>query len=285
MEITLPILEINDIQHGADHFCLLDLGTAKDDLKRLEQVHRFNFFSMLFLFQGNALVYNEGQHITLVPYQVLVNRPLVVNSLQLQSDSKGYLICFTESFFSLRYNSNVLRQFSFYQAPQVCHFQIPQRDQYKWRTLLTFMLQENKPALQRKNALRSYLNILLQETQSCHLSAMPANEGTSNNEKVMQFIRLVDTHFVQHKNPSYYAEQLHISQSYLNKLCKAHQVLTSGQIIKQRILLEAKRLLVHTKNSIAEIAYSLGFESPSYFNTFFKKGTGASPERYRKQES
>ncbi|WP_166335370.1 AraC family transcriptional regulator [Sphingobacterium chungjuense] len=285
METTLPILEIEDIQHDADHFFLLKLHTEKETLRRLEQAHRPNFFSMLLLFQGDAHVYTEGQHIPLTAYQVLVNRPLVVSSMQLQGDSKGYLIGFTESFFSLRYNSNVLHQFSFFQTQQTCFFRIPQPEQYKWHTLLTFMLQEQKPALWRKNALRSYLNILLQETQTYLGNIIEANEVFSHNDKVLQFIQMVDRHYVEHKNPSFYASQLHISQNYLNKLCKTNQAQTSGQIIKQRILLEAKRLLVHTKSSIAEIAYSLGFESPSYFNTFFKKRIGASPERYRKQES
>ncbi|MCL7988101.1 AraC family transcriptional regulator [Sphingobacterium sp. lm-10] len=285
MEPTLPILEINNVQQGADHFCLVDLSVEIDALLQFEQVHRPNFFIILLLLQGTAMIHTEGQHIQLNSYHVLVNRPLVVNSMQLKTGTKGYLICFTESFFSLRYNSNVLRQFAFYQTRQIYHFEIPKENQYKWRTLLTFMLQEKKLDIQRKNALRSYLNILLHETQKCYGTAAQNNELMQYNEKVMQFIQLVDQHYVQHKNPSYYAAKLHISQSYLNKLCKGQQALTSGQIIKQRILLEAKRLLIYTSSSIAEIAYSLGFESPSYFNTFFKKGAGASPERYRKQES
>lgn len=284
MKTTLPKLEIKDIQHDADHFCLINLRTEIEALSKLEQAHRPNFFTMLLLFEGSASVHTEGQHIPLQRYQVLVNRPLVVHSMHVQTGSKGYMVCFTESFFSLRYNSNVLRQFSFYRAQQVNHFEIPQEDHYKWRTLLTFMLQEKKPTVRQKNALRSYLNILLHETQKYNGTAAQTTDVTQHTAKVMQFIHLVDQQYIEHKNPSYYAAQLHISQSYLNKLCKAQQALTSGQIIKQRILLEAKRLLVHTSSSIAEIAYSLGFESPSYFNTFFKKGAGASPERYRKQE-
>ncbi|MFD2743770.1 MULTISPECIES: helix-turn-helix domain-containing protein [Sphingobacterium] len=284
METSLPILNINDILHDADHFCLLDIGAG--GLALMEQLHRPNFFSMLLLYHGTAKLYSEGKHLNLLPYQVVMNRPLVVNSLQIASESKGYLLCFTESFFSLRYNSNVLHQFSFYQAQQtVTFFQIPEREQYKWRTLLTFMLQEQMPAIPRRNALRSYLNILLQEAEILQGGNRTKTDAPPHKEKVMQFIQLVDQHYIRHKNPSYYAEKLHISQSYLNRLCKAQQALTSGQIIKQRVLLEAKRLLLHTPQSISEIAYTLGFESPSYFNTFFKKGVGAAPERYRKKES
>ena len=52
-------------------------------------------------------------------------------------------------------------------------------------------------------------------------------------------------------------------------------------MIRERILLEAKRLLVHSPQTVAEIAYQLNFEDTSYFGRFFKKHTGTTPEQFR----
>jgi AraC-like DNA-binding protein len=74
---------------------------------------------------------------------------------------------------------------------------------------------------------------------------------------------------------------LHISTNYLNRLCREYRGVTGGEIIRERVIIEAQRLLQYTTLSVAETAYKLGFESPSYFITFFKKNTGTTPEGFR----
>ncbi|RYY07914.1 MAG: AraC family transcriptional regulator, partial [Cytophagaceae bacterium] len=58
---------------------------------------------------------------------------------------------------------------------------------------------------------------------------------------------------------------------------------TTGLHIAERIVAEAKALLLHTNWSTAEIAYGLGFEYPTYFNNLFKKHTGTTPTALRAQ--
>jgi len=54
-----------------------------------------------------------------------------------------------------------------------------------------------------------------------------------------------------------------------------------SQLIADRVILEAKRLLVHTTDSVKEIAYLLNFNEATYFYRFFKKYTGQTPEHFR----
>jgi AraC-like DNA-binding protein len=95
---------------------------------------------------------------------------------------------------------------------------------------------------------------------------------------------MVDEEFSFPKGPSYYAKALHISTNYLNKLCQEYRNVTSGEIIRKRIRLEAERYLHYTSLSVSEIAYKLGFESSSYFVTFFKQKNNITPEQYRKKQ-
>lgn len=81
-----------------------------------------------------------------------------------------------------------------------------------------------------------------------------------------------------------YAKMLQTQSRTLNSLSKKYTGKTAGDIISDRILLEAKRELYYNTKSIKEIGYELGFDDPAYFTRFFKKKTGLSPQEYKLHE-
>ncbi len=273
-------LRIDDVCAQATNFCVLQISKNAVFASQIAQQHKSEFYSLLFLQSGKATVYVQNEEVQLYNQQVIIINPSSLRSFQFSADARAYVICFTETFFSLRYHDHILQKFAFYNQDKST-FPISIDDQKKWISLMDFMLQEDVTSTTSQATLRSYLNILLQETEK-YLSDVSHQKHV--NEKIAHFMQLVDEQFRHHKNPSYYADRLHISPGYLNKLCKLEQLNTSSEIIRNRILMEAKRLLNHTKDTVSEIAYALGFESPSYFNTFFKKNAGITPEKYRKQE-
>ena len=93
--------------------------------------------------------------------------------------------------------------------------------------------------------------------------------------------RCLNENFHELKTPQQYALKLNISASYLNTICKEIYDTSVSDIIKERVILEAKRLLVHTDLSVSEISYKLGFSDNSYFGRYFKKSMGISPEKFR----
>lgn len=98
---------------------------------------------------------------------------------------------------------------------------------------------------------------------------------------VQNFWLLVNQHFANHRNVSFYAEQLHVGPNYLNSLCKKHLNITANKVIGQRILSDAKRQLRFSERPIKEIAYSLGFKNVSAFSNYFKDRSGFTPSAYR----
>ncbi|MPT33342.1 MAG: helix-turn-helix domain-containing protein, partial [Chryseobacterium sp.] len=80
-----------------------------------------------------------------------------------------------------------------------------------------------------------------------------------------------------------YAEMLFITPKSLSKKIGLLSKETPNDIIKNRIILESKRLLAHTTMSVKEIAYSLNYEDDAYFVRFFTKNAGVSPTSFRKQ--
>ena len=84
------------------------------------------------------------------------------------------------------------------------------------------------------------------------------------------------------KKISDYAQQLGVSQNYLNDMVKSITGKSAGQLMKTQLLKQATVCLKHSTKSISEISYLLGFEDPSYFTRFYKKHTGHLPSDKRK---
>ncbi|GAB3169131.1 helix-turn-helix domain-containing protein [Telluribacter humicola] len=103
------------------------------------------------------------------------------------------------------------------------------------------------------------------------------------------FIELLEKQFliegnddrVQIRSPSDFANQLAVHVNHLNKSVKDVMQSTTSELIMQRLFKEAKILLKHSPWNVSEIAYTLGFESPTHFNTFFKKYASLTPSQFR----
>jgi len=105
----------------------------------------------------------------------------------------------------------------------------------------------------------------------------------SQVEIIRQFQFLVDIHFRTKKTVKAYADELYKSPKTLSNLFKRYNQKTPLRIIHERIVLEAKRLLLYTDKSAKEIAFELGFEESATFHKLFKKMTGVTPQVFREK--
>ena len=105
----------------------------------------------------------------------------------------------------------------------------------------------------------------------------------SNKNALRQnFEKLIDENYLHLRLPRQYAELLHVTPNHLNKLCNELVGISAGDMIRNRVILEAKRLLINFKLTVTEIAYKLNFEDSSYFCKLFKKQAGVTPNAFRK---
>jgi AraC-like DNA-binding protein len=112
------------------------------------------------------------------------------------------------------------------------------------------------------------------------------NHGENHEREVdMEFSRrfsqMVEWYFKKYHAVSDYANILNITPKALNKRIKKANNTSPNDVIKNRIILEAKRLLVHTDLSVKEVAFKLGYDDPSYFIRFFSKQTNFPPHSFR----
>lgn len=104
-----------------------------------------------------------------------------------------------------------------------------------------------------------------------------------HQKRVYEFLMLLESNYQQVTNIDFYAGKLGISSKRLNQILREKLEKTGTQIIHDRIILEAKRKIIHSDAKIKEIAYDLGFSDRPYFSRFFKKQTGETPEEFQKK--
>ena len=101
--------------------------------------------------------------------------------------------------------------------------------------------------------------------------------------KMNRFKEILEDHYLTLHRPGDYAQILKIDSNSLSKRCKKTFGKSPSQLIHERLVLEAKKLLHLTRHSVKEVAFKLHFKDEHYFSRFFKKSTGLSPQKYRQK--
>ncbi|SFW24226.1 AraC-type DNA-binding protein [Sinomicrobium oceani] len=196
---------------------------------------------------------------------------------------KGFFIVFKKEFLGSSF-SNLVNDFPFLKISEKSTLALTKEEHQS----LLFDMQrihsvaENPHPYQEK-MLEGMLGTLLYFCKAI----FERNKTTENHLSRSQVIAnkfevLVDKMYVDTKNVSDYADQLHITPNYLTTTIKKLTGKSAKDIINERLLVESKTLLKYSGLDIAEIAHRLNFQEPTHFTRFFKKLSGTTPNQFRK---
>jgi len=147
-----------------------------------------------------------------------------------------------------------------------------------------FCTEMQKKGLFQKEMLQTILKqMLILASRNYNLCKQLNQLEISQKSVVQEFNYLVELHFAEHRNVSFYASKLNKSPKTLANLFSTFSDRAPLNIIHDRIMAQAKRLINYTDHSIKEIAYSLGYDDIQTFSRFFKNKEGISPSRYREK--
>jgi AraC-like DNA-binding protein len=127
---------------------------------------------------------------------------------------------------------------------------------------------------------RAYLQLFLAKSSSIKMNAV-SNKNNERDELMEQFSQLLDEHYLNLRKPADYAELLSMSRDNFTRRCTRYFRKSPSQLIQEKLMLEAKKQLHLTRQSIKEIAYNLQFLDEFYFSRVFKKFTKVSPQAFR----
>jgi AraC-like DNA-binding protein len=134
-------------------------------------------------------------------------------------------------------------------------------------------------------ALGALLKLFFINTSSlCGISKNNAlNNATGLHPLFTNFKDAIESHYRNTHKVADYARILSVTSDHLNKYIKALTGKSAKEFIQERVILEAKRILLFTEESNKEISYKLGFEEPAHFSNFFKKHTLSTPGQFRQK--
>jgi AraC-like DNA-binding protein len=246
--------------------------------------HSHDFYLLMIFTKGSGTHTIDFETFDIKAGRVFFMSPGETHSWKLSDDTDGFVIFFNPAFYLMDLFPKKILDLPFFAY----------RSALKMGELNTAQLSQvldicsamqaaaDHDTTFRNNILRSYLDVLL-FTLADHLTGKNSSR-TEHLQHIPTLIQLIDQHFRDHQPASFYASKLGISTAKLNKICKSQLDKTVGDLIQERILTEAKRLLLYSGLSIAEIAYDLNFSDNSYFSRFFRKQEGSSPEQYRRDK-
>lgn len=134
-----------------------------------------------------------------------------------------------------------------------------------------------------KSLIKVYLSELLLLTKRLFDKKTPLAAGEVTRSLSDRYRLLIEKHFLHEKSVAFYADKLQVHPNHLNSVCKEQTGSRASELIKERVLAEAKALLYQTQLSVKEIAYYLEFKDSSHFSKFFKSITSLSPLSYRQK--
>ncbi|MCV9928676.1 helix-turn-helix domain-containing protein [Flavobacterium sp. LS1R49] len=201
----------------------------------------------------------------------------------------GYTCLFSEEFLKPD-RSESLQHSSLFKIGGTPILNITEEQRNFLNTLFQKMITEQQTDYAYKDDLiRNYINLIIHEALKMQPSENYTNTNNAQSRIASVFLELLERQFpietserpLELKTAQDYSKALSLHVNYLNRAVKAVTGKSTTTHISERIIGEAKALLQHTNWNIAEIAYALGFEYPSYFNNFFKKNTGTNPKNFR----
>ncbi|MEJ5048639.1 AraC family transcriptional regulator [Chryseobacterium culicis] len=263
-------------------FMQINMGAHIDETLSLLE----GYMKILFLKRGNVLIDFSNYHIT-SDTLFFVNHSQIFE-LKDDGELEGILLYYSRDFYCVEINDSEV----------ACHgilynnvYEIPSIELNEEESLSIQSI-FNNIQFESENvdaANEEMLQLLLKQLiiKGTRIWKIKHNLNDNGNNQELDFVRkfsqLVEQNFKTSHHISDYADFLFVTPKNLNKKITQFGYLSPKQIVMERIILEAKRLLAHSVLTVKEIGYELGYEDDAYFVRIFTKHCGQSPLQFRKQ--
>ncbi len=287
MKNTIPVFDIQLLlpdNKTSGEVVAEPFGTYYKKHTKLHVAHRHSFFHLVIFTKGKGEHTIDFEKFKVAAGQMYFMKPGQVHSWNFTTgEVDGYVINFPQDLFArFLADNHFLDSFPFLRGVAADSIIQLEGDALKEViSIIKLIVKEVSNTRQQYNDIvRAYLLalfVLVNRTTKIAAGNMPLQQQAI----LKDYQHLVDGYFAEKRLPKDYATMLHITPNYLNAICKQLTAKSAGQIIRDRILLEAKRLLVNAKYSITDIAMQLSFTDSPHFSRFFKQYTGFTPEAFR----
>ncbi len=248
--------------------------------------HGHNFYLSVLYTKGSGTHEIDFNVYNVNPGIVHVISPGQVHNWKLSNDIEGYIIFHTGPFYNFNFTSEKLEYFPFFSS---AHNRPVITVPHSVRTKIESLFKElnddyYSDKLMKFQKICSLLNVLYIELSLVYLPAtVKAKRKHGQWSKFKKLEDLINVNYKKVKSAGDYAKIMNMSEKNLNRISKASINKTTTELISDRIVLEAKRMLIYSNASVSQIADELGYYENSYFFKIFKKRTGQTPLEFQKK--
>ena len=278
-----------NIQPSENHFLKIKKLSSylyRKNFNQKPQNHR-NLYEIIVLLKGGINIrIGESNHQIKGNAMCFLAPGQISKISTFDKETEGFYIAFDTDYFLLCLKNQVqLCFYPFFQFDKhpILHLSKPQTVKFEALIQKIDFEYNNRKSLNDDLLTKLYLNILLIEIERLYQFKSATGNGESSRKKLIasKFKQLVEKNFMTMRKVSTFADTLYISPSYLNDTVREITGQSASTIIHQRIILEAKAMLVQTELTINEVAQHLQYGDTSYFCRFFRTHTGVSPQAFR----
>ncbi|WP_276498958.1 helix-turn-helix domain-containing protein [Pontibacter litorisediminis] len=251
--------------------------------------HRHTYYEIIWITEGSGTHTIDFNDYAFQGPCLFLLQPSHIHQIRKDGPTKGYVLKFNESVFAVEAGAeNLLLKYGIFDninIQPVLHLDAPAVALLD--DLMQKMLQEYKnPSDLSEPIIASYLKIFLLQVYKLKDVHQQTAQTTPEPRYLTyrSFKQLLEERYRQCHAVQDYASELALTPRTLNEITHKYAGKNVSQLIKERLVLEAKRLLHHGHFSVKEIAAQLGFEDAAYFTRFFTKNTGISPLAFRNKE-
>ncbi|MDQ0639711.1 AraC family transcriptional activator of pobA [Pedobacter sp. W3I1] len=271
--MSVPITVKNKIQENK----MLKVSPFRKGVRTTAPHKHNSYFEIIYLSSGTGYHYIDSQAFEIFPNSVFFVRKEQMHYWELTSEPEGFVAIIKKGFIDQsidREISRLLLQLSRNAVLQL-------KNAASVNKIFQLLVDEIDVAGDLSNTVvEGLLKALLAKIQSGG-ELLPAGRKQGGNGLCYQFREILSQEKQLKNSVAHYAGKLNTSPQNLNLACKKEMNISASVVLSEFIINEAKRLLIYTDNTVAEISFDLSFNDTSHFVKYFKRFTGFTPQNYR----
>lgn len=250
--------------------------------------HRHDFYEVLYLTNGSGFHIIDENKYEIRPPCVFFMSPGQAHKLELSRDIKGFIFLFSTEFYVLNQkNKNRLLEFPFFFSTEKVNppLDLKRKDDVEFLKLLfeRGCKEAGRESGGSDEIFRSILDLILLTCDQLYPESLRTVQSGKGHILVKNFLKLIEENYQNNLRVADYASMLSITPNHLTQKVKEITGKSSTSLLQEKVIVEIKRLLVHTEMTVSEIAGIMSFPDQSYFTKYFKKITGVTPLQFRKE--
>jgi AraC-like DNA-binding protein len=283
MSNKLPVYSIASFQNQLDNneFYVNNFSNHVQNHHFTNLPHKHDFYLVVLITEGSGWHEVDFVRYTIEKGSVFMLQPGQMHYWELSSDIDGYVFFHTKTFFDEVYTTFKINHFPFFNSfYSNAEFSVSNDKLERLAILMKELITETQlPAYFSIQKIHALLNLVYIEFSRGFIQENSTIQSAYLN-KLLSFENSIELNYKNEKSVQFYANKLNISSKHLNRIVKESLNKTSSDLIAERVILEAKRMLIQLKFNVTQIGYELGYFDKSYFVRFFKKQTGETPMNF-----